>query len=131
MTTDPAKLRNMIREVAHEITRDPEIRRMIREVVIQTMIELEEVRKTGYVRSFLDACSARGIRMGWNPNTDKLTCNDQQLLTSELKAVLIVHRIEIVAFLRRQSDQDMAAEQRRKDYERQRAERKPNAAARP
>ncbi len=117
------RLRHLIREIAHEITRDPEIRRMMREVVIQTMIELEEVRKTGYVRSFLDACAARGIRIGWNPKTDKLTCNDQQLLTSELKAVLIVHRIEIVAFLRRQADQDMAAETRRRDYERQRAER--------
>ncbi len=117
------RLRHLIREIAHELTTDREIRRTIREVVLQTLIELEDIRKAGYVRSFLDSCAARGVRMGWNPKTEKLTCNDPSLLSVELKSVLIINRPEITAFLIRQHDQEMAAEQRQRDYDRQRAER--------
>ena len=129
MATDSAKLRNLIRDVSSEIVTDPEVRKLIKEVVLMTLVEQEQVRKTGIVRSFISDCGARGIRVRLADN-GKLMFSNASQMTTELRVVLQVEREAIVAHL----EQLRFIEVRHQmQYEKDRAAKngKPPAAARP
>ena len=93
--SNDARLRNLIRDVASEIVQDPEIRRLVREVVMSTVVKLRNLETAGVVRSFISACGARGIRIRL-ADDDRLMFTNGARLTVELRSVLFVYRTALV-----------------------------------
>lgn len=92
------RVKALAREIVGLLLDDGRFRKLMREVALNVVVALEEQKKVGMVRSFLDSCLARKANVRVDDD-GKLVCNDWKLLGDDLRAVLIVYRQAIIDHL--------------------------------
>jgi hypothetical protein len=89
--------------------------RMLREVVLRTIVEQDRERRAGMVRSFFDCCEARGISFSLDER-NHLACSDPRRMNEDLLAVMAMSRMEIKDYLlemRRRDEAEKAMNEKR------------------
>lgn len=77
---------------------DKRMRQLVREVVLRTVVELEQIRAMGIVRNFLASCEARKVKVTIDA-AGRIWARPKSLLGADLSAVLIGYREEIARHL--------------------------------
>lgn len=97
------QMSDLAAQIAEKIIDDYRTKRLIREVVLRTILEQERQRGLRTVQCFLASCDARGVRLRVD-DEGVLRVSGLSKMGNDLKAVLTVYRREIVAFLTDQRD---------------------------
>jgi hypothetical protein len=92
-----ARLERLALKVANAIMDSPRFRQTLREVVLAVHVCREEQAKLAATRAFFNAARDAGLRVYLKDGT--LRTYPRERLTPELKAVLILYRESIVAWL--------------------------------
>jgi hypothetical protein len=129
MATD--KLKQLVKDVAFEILDHPRFREVLREVVLRVVVTEDQQRRLGAVRAFLGACDARGMLV--STKEGKIYFTHPERLGPDLKAVLILHREDILGHLEAQQRLQEAADREAAKRLQQREEKRDGngVAARP
>lgn len=95
------KLMELAREIAGHVVEDHRVKRMIREVVLRTLVEQEIQRTARHVQTFFESCSARGVTVRLDEK-DIIKLGNSERMGQELKAVLTLYRTDIVSHLKQE-----------------------------
>ena len=83
-------------ELSSAMFEDRRFQRMIREVVLRTLVEQARDQRNGLVAGFFDACESRGVRVTLDQRGHIAVSKDPG---PDLAAVLSMNRMDIKAFL--------------------------------
>ena len=101
--------------VGHVIVNDPaferKMRALVKEITLTVVVEQEEIRAFGEVRSFLAICQNYGITLRLD-RQGKVWINGKERLSPEMKATYIRLYDRIVAYLQRLQESEERDKQR-------------------
>ncbi len=116
------KMREFIQQVAASIMDDPRTRKVIKEVVLRTLVEQDTQRRSNAVRTFLECCEHRGVTIF--SRDGKIVGKNWDNLGADLRAVWLIHKVDIVAYLEQvdhlEKQAKLREEEERKAEERER-----------
>lgn len=105
------RLKELSREIARELAGDFEIQQMVREVVLLTLIQQEEIRNSGLVRAFFRECQARHVTIRLDAE-GKIMVKNHDAMGADLRAVMTCYREPIVRHLESIRDAEEAMKRR-------------------
>jgi hypothetical protein len=106
-----SKREKFIIDLAQEIVDTPAIKRLVREMVLFTLVEQEQQRELGAVQTFFRECERRGVRITL-ADDGTLYSEEWNRLGADLSAVLTMYRVPITAHLQRYKDMAEKDQQR-------------------
>jgi len=104
-------MRSLAQQCAWSIMSSKFFRDILKEVVLRVLVEQEQIRKIGAVQAFLSECDARDIKVSLESD-GKLYFINKDRLGADLRAVLTLHRQDIIEHLKYHRELEAQAEAR-------------------
>lgn len=109
--SDHQQAKDLAKSLVDELLDSKRFRQVLREIVLRTAVELDEVANVGKLRSFLRAVEAKGMRF-YLTDKGQLRCKNASRLTPDLKAVLTLYWETIIRHLEKERDLEKHSEAR-------------------